>query len=42
MNRRDLGLPAWFIALWVLCVLLGLAMWGLIGWAVYRVVVHYT
>jgi hypothetical protein len=40
--RDDFSFPGWFIVAWIFCALLSLAVLSFLGWAIYRLVVHYT
>jgi hypothetical protein len=44
MSKRtdDFGPPGWFIVAWIFSALLSLAVLAFLGWALYRVVVHFT
>lgn len=37
-RKIDTTLPTWFKVLWVFCFVLGLALLGLVGWAVITLV----
>lgn len=39
---RDEDVPAWAVGWFLFCALLSVATLLFIGWAVYRVVVHFT
>jgi len=42
MKKDDFGIPGWFIVAWIFSALLSLAVLGFLGWAIYRLVVHFT